>query len=241
MLRVKVDGVELAVPQGAAVRFALASAVLGFAAVPSAAADKQPPLIPSWKQSHLEVGDPTVRSVYLMAICTRNHRREAAIDLLATAPGSSEEASQMRNAIPSGQTECPIRVTRLRINGGSMLMRGALAEALYNGDRTKPRAASPLPLAQTPGSPVRGSAAVGRWVAQCAVRRRPVEAHAVLKDIPGSIGEERALRGLKPTFLSCLPPGERLSVSRILIRALIAEELYHASVSFKESFANAKG
>ena len=57
----------------------------------------------------------------------------------------------------------------------------------------------------------------------------------------GSIGEGRALGLLRPTFLACLPNGERLRISRLNIRALIAEELYRASVTFKESFANAKG
>lgn len=233
-------GVKYAVDGKLAFRLVLALAA-ACASPAATAAEKSLRLVPSWKQSHLETGNPTVRSVYRMAVCTRHHRREAAIALLATVPGSREESARMQEAIPSGQTECPIKVTRLRISDRSVLMRGALAEALYNGDRTKPRASSALPLIETPRHPVGGSAAaVGRSVARCAVRRRPLEAHAVLKYIPGAAGEERALRALKPTFLACLPPGERLGVSRLVIRALIAEELYHASVSFKESFANAQ-
>jgi hypothetical protein len=210
------------------------------AAVPATA--KPLPPVPSWKQSHLEEGgNLTVRSVYSLAVCLRARKRQAAEALLGAAPGSAEENALLHAAIPSGQTDCPIRNARLVIHS-AILLRGAIAEALYNGDGVKPRAASALPDAE-PSQPFeQGSAmGIGRRVARCAVRREPRLAHEVLKWNIGAFGEERALRALKPVFIACLPPGERLQVARINIRALIAEELYRASVTFKESFVHAHG
>ena len=219
---------------------AAAVAMLFGPGVAAAAADGQPRLIPTWKQSHFEEGDPTVRSIYILAVCTRNHRREAAVALLDSRPGSLEEGSLVRAALPSGKTECPIPAEKLKLNNW-VLVRGAIAEAIYNGDRRRPRTET-LPLAETfTGSDRVSTSAVARWVARCAVRRKPLLAHSVVRFNPGAIGEERALRALKATFTGCLPAGRRLEVSRLGIRALIAQELYRASVSFKESFANAHG
>lgn len=225
---------------GKTLKPAFALALAGWLLAGAAPAEKQPPRVPDWKQSHLhEGGDPTVRSLYRLAICLSLRKRQAAEALLASAPGSAEENAQLHAAVPSGPTDCPIWNARLVIRS-AILLRGAIAEALYNGGGLKPRSASALALTDAFQPSQQGSEfAVARWVAHCAVRREPRLAHDVLKWNIGAVGEERALRLLKPAFLACLPAGERLRISRINIRALIAEELYRASVTFKESFANA--
>jgi hypothetical protein len=244
MPTVKVDGEEIDIPAGARMAFGLAFALAAaaFGAAPAPAADKAPPLIPSWKLSHLKQGDQGIQAVYRLAACARIKRREAAEALLATKPGSPEEAVRLQVAMPSEPTDCWIRGGRLTIHS-RVFARGAVAEALYNGDRTRPRtASSSLPLDETYQPSRSGSQlVVARWVARCAVRREPHLAHGVVKWGYGSIGEGRALGFLRPAFLACLPKGERLQISRLNIRALIAEELYYSSVTFKESFANAQG
>ena len=72
----------------------------------------------------------------------------------------------------------------------------------------------------------------------------PIQTKGGTVDQDGCIRAEttqEGLSGLKPAFLACLPSGKRLQVSRLNIRAMIAEELYRASITFKESFANAEG
>lgn len=241
MAEVKIDGAGSHVLQRTRMTFRLACALTAAAcgAAVAPAAERPPPLIPSWKLSHLEQGDPAVQAVYRLAVCARTKKREAAEALLATGPGSPEEAARLRVVMPSGETDCPIRATRLAIHS-PVFPRGAIAEALYNGDRTRPRAASALPFSEV-YQPSLSDLAVARWVARCTVRREPRLAHEVLKWSYGSIGEGRALGLLRPAFLACLPSGKRLQVSRLNIRAIIAEELYRASITFKESFANAEG
>lgn len=220
----------------AALSLTLAAGLTGAAA----AAEKQPPLIPSWKQSHFEEANPAVRSVYMLAVCSKKHRRAAGEALLASAPDSAEEASLIRAATSLVYADCPVRFPRTRLNN-PIVMRGAIAEAIYKGDRMKPRRAD-LPFDEAFRPSDRESAtAVARWVARCAVHRKPLLAHPILSFNPGAIGEANALRSLKPSLAACLPEGERLQISRLEFRALIAEQLYHASVRFKESFANAQG
>lgn len=221
---------------GPARALALAGALLAG----SASAETRPSPIPSWKQSHLqEGGDATVRSIYRLAVCVRLKKRQAAEALLASAPGSAQENALLHAAVPSGPTDCPIRNTRLVIRS-AILLRGAIAESIYNGEGLRPRAASALPATEALQPSKSGSElGVARWVARCAVRRGPRLAHEMLKWNIGAVGEARALHSLKPAFIACLPPGERLQISRLNMRALIAEELYRASVTFKESFANA--
>ena len=219
---------------------AAAAAVLPGFGGPAPAAEKPPSPIPSWKLSHLEQGNPGVQAVYRVAACTRIKNREAAEALLATSPGSPEEGARLSAALPSRPTDCEIRPTRLTINS-RVFARGAVAEALYNGDRTRPRTATSLPFSEVYQPSSSGSEmGLASWVARCTVRREPRLAHQVLKWNYGSIGEGRALGLLRPAFLACLPEGQRLQISRLNIRALIAEELYRASVTFKESFANAQ-
>jgi hypothetical protein len=219
----------------------LAAALTAAASAGAHAAERQPSRIPDWKQSHLEEGNVAVQTVYRLAVCARTRRRAAVEALLATAPQSAEESSLARAAMPSGLTDCPIRTRKVSIRSKPFL-RGALAEALYNGDGMKPRPGLVLPLEET-FRPTSGDLPldVARWVARCAVRRQPRLAHEIVRWNPGSIGEARALRSLEQAFLGCLPPGERLRASRLHMRAFVAEELYHASVTFKESFANAQG
>jgi hypothetical protein len=220
---------------------ACALALAGCFPSSAASAEKTPPLIPDWQQSHFEEANPAVRSVYIFAVCTRNHRRQAAEALLATRPDSPEEATLIRDAVPSGKTECPIRSETLIIKS-EIFMRGAIAEAIYRGDGTRPRTHAALPFTDRFAESDQGNRLkVARWVARCAVRRNPQGAHSVLKFNPGAVGERKALLSLKAAFTACLPPGERLEISRLKFRAMIAEELYHAAHLFKESFTNAQG
>ena len=209
--------------------------------VEAARLQKPARLVPSWKQSHFEEANPFVRSVYRYAVCARLYRRESAEALLATRPGSAEEAALIATMLPPNATDCPMR-KRKPVKPTRILMRGAVSEAFYNGEHWKPRRRiSALPLdGSLSHSPRSSKVAVARWVARCAVRREPHLTHSMLKYNPGGVGETRSLRALKPVFLACLPDGERLRVSRLNIRALIAEELYLASRSFKTSFANAR-
>jgi hypothetical protein len=140
------------------------------------------------------------------------------------------------------QDPCLLRTTRLQIKNRNVL-RGAIAEALYNIERVQPRASAwPDALEQLmpASSDPLSTEAVGRTVAACAARRAPAKTHAVLQFNPGSPGEFRALRALDHTFLACLPQGRNLRVARLSIRAALAEAMYHVWKARPDLFAKGK-
>ena len=193
------------------------------------AAPVDDPRIPSWEQSHFKAGDASTRALYILAVCIRNHRLEQAEAMLRARPGTPEERAAVPLVRP--QDECLMRTTELKIRNLDLL-RGALAEAIYNGRRVQPLSTGPLPLNVQALMPrnekVPRERSIGRLTGACAVERAPAHAHAVVQSNPGDIGEFRALKALESTFASCLPTGTSLRVSRLGIRASIAEALYHA-------------
>lgn len=196
------------------------------------------PRIPTWEQSHLEEGNTAVRALYILAVCARNHRLEAVEALLRAQPGSAEEEQAIKALLPPGLDPCLQRTSELHIRNRTLL-RGAVAEAVYNGLGTRPRAAAPLPAAADDSVAPADRMAFGRQVARCAVRRAPLLAHGVVRFNAGSMGELRALHALTPVLAACLPAGADLRVSRLSIRALVAEELYQDSRAFPGLFAHA--
>jgi hypothetical protein len=169
--------------------------------------------------------------IYMLAVCVRNRRLAAAEAMLKTTPGSREEYSAMPLARPPVYDECLRGATKLRI-GNLDLLRGALAEAIYNGFKVRPHSGQAIGtdlMAIVPRQANQGSSrAVTRSVATCTVRASPAGAHDVLQFNPGSVGELRALRKLTSTLASCLPADARLDPNRLAIRAALSEALYHA-------------
>lgn len=221
--------------RGPAAPVAAALCLAGLTPSPAhAQAASSPAAVPDWPQTRLEQRDPAIMSLYILAVCLESRKRGAVEALLATPRGSLEEIVRLREVMPTS-TDCPMRTTRLTIRNHD-LVRGAVAEAIYNRARTQPRTAAALPFEGQRDGPDRAGAAAG--VAQCAVRRSPLLAHAVVSANAGSQRERQALLALRDTFMGCLPAGTRLTASRLLMRTLIAEQLYHASRSFRDAFAN---
>lgn len=206
------------------------------------AAGSGAPPIPNWEQSHLKEGDVATRALYVLAVCVRNRRLPAAQAMLSTNPGTAEERAALRLVLPPGEDECLYRTNSLTIRNTSLL-RGALAEAIYNGAAAQPRTSAPLLSVANGGMPntaASAGASIPRLVASCAVQRQLEASHRVVQFNPGAIGEYRALKALEPTFLSCLPLGTSLDASRLAIRAQIAEALYRAWRHAPQSFFTRK-
>jgi hypothetical protein len=197
--------------------------------------------IPTWEQSHFKEGDVATRALYLLAVCVRHHRLEQVEKMLGTRPDSAEESAAVPLIRPPAVDQCLMRASRLLIRNRDLL-RGAFAEAIYNGRKVRPRTPETLPFDVPSLMPLRSEDPqrrnAGRLVAACAVQRAPAAAHEVLQFNPGAIGELRALKALDPAFLSCLRPGESLRISRLAIRAELAEALYQAWKARPDRFSN---
>ena len=203
--------------------------------------------IPTWQQSYLAEGSMKLRVLRAIGYCAAEGRRKQVEALLRTMPGSSEENEAVQ-ALDLESCNCLGGTWKMTLHSYP-LYRGVLAEFLYKRLQRSPRKKVPLPAVETPavnlafaqGSPPsRDEAdAVGRLVAACVTMKNPAEAHALITYDSGSIGETRSLRALRPVMLSCLPAGADLRVSRLAIRAMIAEALYQASEKHGEFFNHA--
>lgn len=202
--------------------------------------------LPEWPQTQAAERDRAVRSLYVYAVCVRHERRARAIAFLALPPGSQAERSEEPNVFPR-TTDCAIDEF-LRVRSYDLL-RGAVAEAIYNFDRTRPRSADALPIETFErwresefmrGARMDGQREVNRWVARCATHRAPQLAQDLVAQIPGSLRERAALNALRPVFTLCLPQGRAVDASRLMIRTLVAEALYQASRAHPGAFRSGR-
>jgi len=205
---------------------ALAAACLA-SAPPLAAREPVDPRLPTWQQSHLAEGSMEDRILRAFAYCSVRVRRAEAEALLETSPGSAEERAAAQALALFGQVnDCATRSDiHFRGAGGMILLRGLTAEFLHNREAPEARHYDPRPEPVAPPEYV----PLPRRVAACAVHRAPEQVHAMIRFDHDSPGETRMLRQLRPILLECLPGEVTLPVTRHIVRALLAEALYHFS------------
>ena len=169
------------------------------------------------------------------ASCLIDRDAEAGTPLLGSAPYSREEREHAQRALRAGE-----RCLRLRrpIASTALLLRGAMAESLYETrfadpatPRDPPAATAPLfrPEAATSRDDA-GSLAPSFAMAECAAAREPATVRALLASDPATDSESAALQLLNPVFVQCVTAGTSLNVDRASIRAILAESLYRWSV-----------
>jgi len=223
---------------------ACAGAALLLAAAPleaqygSAPAPAPPPQIPRGDSGQSGAAAPaTAAQLHTGAACLIARNPAAADALLATAPYSTAERQQAVRLLGEMQ-----RCTRPRQNftTSAVMIRGAMAEAVYEARFTAPQAArSPAlaakPLLQ-PSEVATGTDAAamapGYALAECTAATHPELVIAFLQTEPGSPGAQAALQALNPTFVGCVtgPAGSQISLDGRTIRGTLAEDLYRWSV-----------
>lgn len=196
--------------------------------------------LPDWRQSHLREGDPAVNTLYRVSTCLALRHTGEAETLLATTPGTVQEAAAFAAIMSRPGEGCLAPTRRLTLYPRSHLrrvhlVRGAIAESLLRMGPDREL----LPLLPTAAQSVRaaggGAEPLGpsRGVALCAAILDPARVYELLQFNPSSPGEYRELRALAPTLEACLAPGPSLDVDRLTMRVLLAESLHrvaHGSV-----------
>jgi hypothetical protein len=163
------------------------------------------------------------------AACAVNNYDGA--ELLATQPGSEEEAGVLQEFNSRGCNASSASPT---------LLRGALAEQLFEKDfgvvGARPRReiievfrVDPAELdAMTP--PVRRRVDMIGF-ASCAAASNIVKTAVLLQTAPGSAEEAAIVRQMEPTFAPCLLEGERLDMGRAELRGALAEGTYRLALA----------
>ena len=231
-------------------RHALTAIAVAMLAAPSPAMAGQygpmnspPPSSAQGDRTLPQTTEPTaLAEVYRAAACVVGRDPAAAGEMLATAPYSREERQKATTLLRSAQ-----RCVRERdpIVTSSVMLRGALAEALYEAQFTAPPAARAPAVPVAPGR-IDASApetaariASAMALADCSAGTQPETVRGVLATEVGSAEELAALRGLGPVFSGCLPQGSSMDADRGTLRALLADSLYRWSVVQRDGTASA--
>jgi hypothetical protein len=197
-----------------------------------------PPQMPRGESGQgAAAGPATAAQLHGGAACLIARNATAADALLATAPYSTAERQQAVRLLGEMQ-----RCTRPRQNftTSAVMIRGAMAEAVYEARFTAPQAARSPALAAKPllqpsevaSGTDAAELAAGYALAECTAATHPELVIAFLQTEPGSAGAQAALTALNPTFVGCVtgPAGTQISLDGRTIRGTLAEDLYRWSV-----------
>jgi hypothetical protein len=185
---------------------AVALFAAAFAAAPAAA---QPaPLADATSAQDL-------RELHAFARCVVLGRPERVRELLVLDPANETTSRQFGDLLVQAN-QC----TNGRLGGGTMLFRGALAEALLARDLGGRSLAAATSF--NPALPALQAHDSGDYMAMCVIRTSPAEVAAVFASAPGSSEERRAFDAAQPHLADCVPEGQSATVNRHGLRAALA-------------------
>jgi len=197
-----------------------------------------PPQMPRGESGQgAAAGPATAAQLHGGAACLIARNAAAADALLATAPYSTAERQQAVRLLGEMQ-----RCSRPRQNftTSAVMIRGAMAEAVYEARFAAPQAARSPALAAKPllqpsevaSGTDAAALAAGYALAECTAASHPELVIAYLQTEPGSAGAQAALQALNPAFVACVtgPAGTQISLDGRTIRGTLAEDLYRWSV-----------
>ena len=123
----------------------------------------------------------------------------------------------------------------LRFN--DVVLRGALFQALYESEFRADRALDFAAVASSgyrdlygaePSPAARSSIALVRF-GECVARADPANLRALLFSLPGSPTEATLMNTLVPRFGACIPKGENIVFSKVVLKGALAEGMYRLS------------
>jgi hypothetical protein len=170
-------------------------------------------------RSGMSTADPlgnvrAFRELRALGICFARADRRGALDLIATTPGSPEEAEVVRRRVYGEQSSCGFGGMRMTLS--TIYMRGAIAEGLLLSGGVPEALRLPAPAP----SEVRTLDDAGR----CYATGHRAEVQALLETDPGSQPEVAAVAALWNDFRVCIP-GFQVRLNAHWIRYLLAEGL----------------
>jgi hypothetical protein len=234
MPRVKADGVEIEVPQGAAVlpdvrgrgmgRLAFALLALGGFGFAQAEARPGPQ-------------DESIRAMYAYGRCVVDATPSSSRRVLSHPPGSREELALLRTVSNplclNGHGDIE------QLDFAPQALRGAIAEAILRRDagprRPGERASHEPPFtALTPAdiAALDEKDRVLLWgldFAQCIDQAAPNAVADLLKTDPTSQQEDQAFQQLRAYMGPCLPQGAQMTIVKPQLRGFLAEAVYRAA------------
>jgi hypothetical protein len=161
------------------------------------------------------------------ADCIVRLYRPRALSLLAT-PLNSEDQAQIINQLTGNRfrrrTVCA-RFRSMRID--NLVLRGAVAEALWRWEDRRKRSAGPMPPAAQTAQEAADRAALLARLGRCVVNRDPQAAARVMATRPATRSSNEALAALRQHVAACAPPGlPTQSLHPLTLRGALGEPHY---------------
>jgi len=150
------------------------------------------------------------------ARCVAGRHENAAADLLASNPGTSNYNSSLRR-LAQGNWGC-LHSGTLRFN--EALFAGGLAEALLRRENAHTDIAART--VYDPNRPPLQARDEAELMSLCTVRAAPPQVEALLGSEVGSAEEAAAVRALMPQVGQCLSAGVSMRINRPALRAALA-------------------
>jgi hypothetical protein len=146
--------------------------------------------------------------------CLARAQRKPSLALIATKPGSAEEAKILKKWVYGEHTTCLFGGTKMAMP--DIFARGAIAEGLLRHEG--------VPATHRLPDVAPGDARDLHDVARCYTSRHRGEVQKLMQIHPGSREEVKAIAALWPDFRTCMP-GFNVRLNAPWIRFLLAEAL----------------
>jgi len=170
---------------------------------------------------------PTAAAAYDGGRCLVLQDRRSAVALMASLPLDDSRADL--SSVAPGGADCVGQLA----GAPSMLVRGAIAQALYQrdfrgfeGTRHDNIINLNLPVEASFGAAQDRTTQLYRW-SDCVVRNDSAGTDRLLNSAIGSPGEDEAIAGLQTFMSGCMPAGQQLSIRPWEVRSLFAQSAYH--------------
>jgi hypothetical protein len=154
------------------------------------------------------------RQLQAFGDCLARTQRKPSLDLIATVPGSPEEAKLLKKWLYGEHTSCLFGGASMAMPG--MFARGAVAEGLLRHEG--------VPATHRLPAVAPGEARDLHAVARCYTSRHRGEVEKLMQVRPGSPEEVKAVAALWPEFRTCMPKFN-VRLNAPWIRFLLAEAL----------------
>jgi hypothetical protein len=176
----------------------------------------------------------SVRAMFRMGYCAVGRDPADARKLLATPPGSKDEAKLIRSLAAQQCQVVGLGLPYLDLD--RQLLRGVIAEAVLDQSRKEKGPVDPSAAPFGNLSPdvigeldAKGKASLaGLDFAQCVVAASPQGVKALLNTNPTWDLQDKELEQLGPYLGPCLPNGAQVSFSKLVMRGLLAEAAYRS-------------
>ena len=191
-------------------------------------------LAPASTRAQVDTPIDAIRRLHGMAACVV-YQNSSSSGILAVAPGSEAERALLSWIVPG----CVMNIHGMGFDYQPQMLRGAIAEEVLRlgdnnrSDGRRMRWVAPfsgLTEADIGALDERGRAALQALdLAQCIEAAAPDAVAALLNTRPTDAPEERAFQALSPHLGPCLPAGAQITISRPLLRGVLAEAAYRAA------------